>query len=162
VSCSLWRIAADTPAYEADDLSGRGAERSGGRWNEVALAAVYASETRALACLETIVHLNAGGLPFNRYLVEIRVPADLWQQAQRETPASLPVGWDAQPAGRASLRIGSDWLRARDSALLILPSALVAEECNVLMNPRHPDAIAMTAQKRRRWLYDPRVTPPYR
>ena len=162
MSRSLWRIAADTPAYEADDLSGRGAERCGGRWNEAGLPAVYASESRALACLETIVHLNAGGLPFNRYLVEISIPEALWHSARRETAESLPVGWDAQPAGRASLRFGSDWLRSGQSALLLLPSALVPEDRNVLINPRHPEAHRIVAIKRRRWLYDPRVTPPYR
>lgn len=160
MSRSLWRIAADTPSYEADDLSGRGAERSGGRWNEPGLPAVYASESRALACLETIVHLNAGGLPFNRYLVEITVPEALWHSARRETAASLPVGWEARPAGRASLRFGSDWLRSGASALLLLPSALVPEEGNVLINPRHADAGRVTARKLRRWLYDPRLSPP--
>jgi RES domain-containing protein len=157
VSRSFWRIATDTPSYEADDLTGRGAELSGGRWNEVGLPAVYASESRALACLETIVHLNAGGLPFNRYLVEISVPDAVWERGRRETSDSSPVGWDAQPAGRASIRLGSDWLRGGESALLILPSALVAEEINVLINPRHSDAGAITARKLRRWLYDPRV-----
>jgi RES domain-containing protein len=159
---TLWRIATDTPAYEADDLTGRGAEISGGRWNEPGLAAVYASASRALACLETIVHLNAGGLPFNRYLVEISLPDTVWAGARRETAESLPVGWDAQPAGRASIRLGSDWLRGGESALLILPSALVAEEINVLINPRHADSRCITARKLRRWVYDPRVTPPYK
>jgi RES domain-containing protein len=48
----LWRIAADTPAYEAHDLSGKGAELSGGRWNRKGTPVVYASVSRALACLE--------------------------------------------------------------------------------------------------------------
>lgn len=157
MSRSLWRIATDTPSYEADDLSGRGAEISGGRWNLPGLAAVYASESRALACLETIVHLNAGGLPFNRYLVEIIVPDAAWAHARRETLESLPVGWDAQPAGRASMRFGADWLRGGESALLVVPSTLVAEEANVLINPHHPEATTITARKLRRWLYDPRV-----
>ena len=69
---------------------------------------VYASVSQALACLETIVHLNAGGLPFNRYVVAIRIPAAVCALAQVETPAGLPVGWDAAPAGRASVRVGSD------------------------------------------------------
>ncbi|WP_459676377.1 RES family NAD+ phosphorylase [Acidisoma sp. 7E03] len=156
---SLWRIAAETPAYAADDLSGRGANRCGGRWNPPGLPAVYASATRALACLETIVHLNAGGLPFNRYLIEIIVPDAVWQRARRETAETLAVGWDAQPAGRASISFGADWLRHGESALCLLPCALIAEEVNVLINPRHPDARMLRAVKRRRWLYDPRLRP---
>ncbi len=71
---TVWRIAADTRDYAADDLSGAGAKATGGRWNAMNYAAVYSSATRAMACLETIVHLNAGGLPLNRYLVEITIP----------------------------------------------------------------------------------------
>ena len=70
----MWRIAADTPTYEADDLSGKGAELSGGRWNRKGTPLIYASVSRALACLETVVHLTQTPLPLNRYLVEIRVP----------------------------------------------------------------------------------------
>jgi RES domain-containing protein len=158
VSRTVWRIATDTPAYEADDLSGAGAKATGGRWNERGVAVVYLSETRALACLETVVHLNAGGLPLNRYLVEARIPEDLWADAQTETSAGLPVGWDAEPAGRASIGFGTEWVRSGSSALLIVPSVIVPEEFNVLMNPRHAAGTGIIAAKVRRWLYDPRLT----
>jgi RES domain-containing protein len=118
---------------------------------------VYASETRALACLETVVHLNASGLPLNRYLVEVSIPDDVWSAAQIETAASLKVGWDATPAGRVSVAFGTDWLRSRTSALLVVPSVIVPEESNVLINPNHPDAGRITALKVRNWLYDPRL-----
>jgi RES domain-containing protein len=153
----VYRIAIDAPTYEADDLSGKGAEITGGRWNEKGSAVVYAAENRSLACLETLVHLAAGGLPFNRYLVEISIHDAVWAAAQRETPASLPVGWDAQPASRASISFGAAWLRDGRSAVLVVPSALVPEECCVLVNPAHPDSASLSAVKSRRWLYDPRL-----
>lgn len=156
MSVRLWRIATDAPQFQADDLSGRGAEITGGRWNAQGAPAIYAAESRALACLETLVHLNAGGLPFNRYLVEIVVPDDVWASAQAETSASLPVGWDALPASITSIEFGTRWLGAQSSALLTLPSIIVPEERNVLINPRHPDAARITATKVRRWTYDPR------
>lgn len=152
-----YRIGTDTPGYEADDLTGRGAERTGGRWNAPGAAVIYAAESRALACLETIVHLAAGGLPLNRYLVEITIPAAIWAAARRETAASLPVGWDAQPAGRASIGFGTAWLRSLQSAVMVIASAIVPEESCVLINPSHADAAAITAVKARRWLYDPRL-----
>ena len=158
MSHTLWRIATDTPDFEADDLTGKGAEITGGRWNPKGLPAVYASQSRALACLETVVHLNAGGLPLNRYLVAIEVPDAVWSAAETLAPADLPVGWDAEPPGRASLAWGADWLRARRSALLLLPSVIIPEERNALINPRHPDAAKLVATKVRRWLYDPRLT----
>lgn len=154
----VYRIGVDTPDYEADDLSGRGAEITGGRWNAKGVAVLYAAENRALACLETVVHLAAGGLPFNRYLVELAIPDPVWAAAQRETPASLPIGWDAEPASRASIAFGTAWLRGRRSAILLIPSVIVPEECCVLVNPDHADSAGITAVKARRWLYDPRLT----
>ncbi|MBS0561578.1 MAG: RES domain-containing protein [Proteobacteria bacterium] len=158
MSVIAYRIGTDTPAYEANDLSGKGAEITGGRWNEKGVAAIYAAESRALACLETLVHLAAGGLPFNRYLVEISIPDAVWSAARRETQTSLPVGWDAEPAGRASIAFGTEWLRSRISAVLVISSVIVPEERCILMNPAHPDSAGIRAVKSRRWLYDPRVT----
>ncbi len=159
----VWRIATDTPDYEADDLAGTGAERTGGRWNRKGMPMVYASENIALACLETFVHLAAVALPFNRYLVRIDIPDEVWARAERLSAATAPVGWDALPAGRTSIVFGADWLAARRGACLVAPSTIAPEESNVLINPLHPDAAGVTATKLRKWLYDPRmgrITPP--
>jgi RES domain-containing protein len=157
LSRTVWRIATDTPTYQADDLSGSGAKATGGRWNEQGTPLVYAAESRALACLETIVHLNASGLPLNRYLVAVTIPEDIWTGAQAETTDSLPIGWDAEPPGQVSLQFGTDWARSGKSALLIIPSVIVPEEFNILINPSHADRVRITAVKHRRWLYDPRL-----
>lgn len=153
----VWRIATDTRDYEADDISGSGASLTGGRWNEVGLPVVYGAENRALACLETIVHLNAGGLPLNRYLVEIAIPDALWDAAEIVPPDRLDVGWDALPAARPSIRFGSEWIRSRRSALLRVPSVIVPEEIVVLLNPEHPQHAHVRARKIRKWVYDPRT-----
>lgn len=157
MSCIVWRIATDTKNYEANDLSGAGAKNTGGRWNAEGDPLVYTSETQALACLETVVHLNAGGLPLNRYLVSITIPTAVWADARTETLSSLPVGWDADPSGRASIQVGTAWLRSMASALLRVPSVIVPDEYNVLINPLHPDNRTIIAVKIRKWLYDPRL-----
>ncbi|ANQ40061.1 hypothetical protein BAR24_00415 [Gluconobacter oxydans] len=157
MSRTVWRIAADTAHYKADDLSGAGAKATGGRWNEKDVAVVYTSTTRALACLETVVHLNAGDLPLNRYLVEVTIPETVWNGARHETSDSLPVGWDAEPASGTSIGFGTEWIVGGGSALLVLPSVIVPEEFNVLINPAHPDAGSITCRKVRKWLYDPRL-----
>ena len=157
MSFTVWRIATDTKDFEADDLSGAGAKKTGGRWNAVDFPLIYTSETQALACLETIVHLNAGGLPLNRYLVAITIPDDVWGRARMETLGSLPVGWDAEPWGRASITLGTDWIKSISSALLKIPSVIVPDEYNILINPLHGDSKTLTATKIRRWLYDPRL-----
>lgn len=153
---ALWRIGADTPDYEAHDLGGKGAEKSGGRWNRVGTPLIYCSTTRALACLETLVHLARHPLPLNRYLVRLTVPAAAWA-AGVELDAAALVGWDAEPAGKASLDWGTGWATGRASLLARVPSIVVPEESNVLVNPAHPAIASVRAEKVRRWLYDARL-----
>lgn len=153
---TLWRIGTDTPSYEAHDLSGKGAEISGGRWNRPGTPLVYAASSRALACLETVVHLGSASLPLNRYLVAIQVPNELWKAADTLDPAAH-VGWDALPAGKVSLDWGEQWARSGRSLIARVPSVIVPEELNLLINPRHPDAHRLRATKQRRWLYDGRL-----
>jgi len=152
-----WRIATDTRSYTADDLSGTGAKNSGGRWNSPGNPLVYASGSRALACLETLVHLGSGGLPLNRYLVRIDIPDEVWDRRQELDLAATPVGWDALPQGMTSLNIGDAWLARNTTAILLVPSIVVPEEPNILINPAHPDAQSITATKVRKWLYDARM-----
>ena len=148
----VWRIAADAPTYAADDLTGTGAKLSGGRWNRKGTPMVYAAASRALACLETLVHLNAGDLPLNRYLVELLIPEKLFASAVHFKPQAH-VGWDAIPEGLVSLDAGQAWVRQGRSAVMVVPSVLVPEEFNVLINPAHPDAGSIAARKIRKWLY---------
>ena len=151
-----WRIATDTPGYTADDLTGAGAKISGGRWNRPGSPLLYCASNISLAVLETFIHLGAGGLPLNRYLVELAIPDAVWQRAIiLQAP---PVGWDAIPTGKVSLDEGDRWLKANRSALLLVPSVIVQEEWNVLVNPMHADAAAIMARKVRKWTYDPRLT----
>jgi len=153
----LWRISADTRDYEAHDLSGAGAKISGGRWNRSGLPVVYASCSIALAALETIAHLAAGSLPLNRFLVRLDVPDDLWTAREQLSEHSAAVGWNAEPAGKVSLDLGDQWLRGHASVLLQVPSVIVPEEHNVLINPLHPDAARIQAHKIRLFQYDART-----
>lgn len=152
-----WRIATETPVYGADDLTGTGARVTGGRWNRKGSPVIYASTSIALACLETLVHLNAGGLPLNRYLVRLEIPDELWERRVELDHTTAPIGWDAEPAGMTSIDQGESWLAAAQAALLLVPSIVVPEERNILINPLHPDARAIRAVKLRKWLYDPRL-----
>lgn len=152
-----WRIATDTPDYTADDVTGEGARRTGGRWNRVGTPVVYGSASIALACLETLAHLNAGDLPLNRYLVRMEIPDDVWSAAQTESATSLKVGWDVIPEGKVSLDFGQGWIASGVSAILVVPSVIIPEESNILVNPAHRDAARVSARKIRRWTYDARL-----
>lgn len=118
---------------------------------------VYTAASIALACLETVVHLNTGDLPLNRFLVHIDVPDTVWAARQTLVPADLPVGWSAIPEGRVSLDAGDAWLASGRSCLLCVPSVIVEEEFNVLVNPLHADAARLVATKLRPWFYDGRL-----
>lgn len=156
-SICLWRIATDAPNYTADDLTGKGAEISGGRWNRPGLPILYTATHISLAALETVVHLGLEGLPLNRYLVRIDVPADVWKVRKMDAPNTLPVGWEARPPGKVSLDAGDAWLKGGQSALYEVPSVIVPEEFNVLVNPNHADAKRIKATKVRLWQYDARL-----
>lgn len=157
MTVAVWRIATEAPEYPADDLTGAGAKATGGRWNRRGSPVLYCSSSVALACLETVVQFRVAGLPLNRYLVRLDIPDDVWRAAVVLTNTTAPVGWDAIPPGMTSLDAGQRWMAKGESALLVVPSVIVPEEANVLINPAHPNAVAINAVKVRRWTYDQRI-----
>ena len=157
MTTTVWRISVEAPTYAANDMSGTGAKMSGGRWNSKGNAVIYTSVNIALATLETVHYLRSGALPFNRYLVRLDIPDNVWNKAKTLSP--LPGGLDAVPAGMSARLAGDSWLAAGKEALLAIPSVIVPEEHNILINPKHPDAAKITATTLHRWHYDPRFFP---
>lgn len=154
----VWRIAADTAEYASDDLSGKGAEETGGRWNRKGTPLVYSADSIALACLETVVHLTGPDpLPLNRYLIKIDIPPAAWKARTRFNP-SLHPGWDALPAGLVSLDWGTVWAKSAHNLVAQVPSIVVPEESNILINSSHPDAAKLPVKKIRKWTFDIRLT----
>lgn len=156
MTVAVWRIATEGKTYPADDLSGTGAMKSGGRWNSVGVPVVYAASNIALAVLETIVHFNTTGLPLNRYLVRIDIPDDIWEKRTIIAPGDL-VGWDAIPAGRTSIKTGDEWVSSHAALLLQVPSIIVPEESNILVKPHHEATARLKVSMVRRWVYDQRL-----
>ena len=157
MTVGLWRIAADTPLWTAEDMAGKGAAHKGARWNNAGEHVTYTSTSISLAAWETRAHFGKGArLPWNRYLVQIDVPDDVWA-ARQILPRPPAIGWDALPEGLVSRAAGSAWLKAGRTVLLVVPSVIIVEEDNVLINPVHPEAKRIAAAKVRRFVYDPRV-----
>jgi RES domain-containing protein len=153
----VWRIASETAEYSADDVSGLGAYRTGGRWNGKNRYVLYCAESASLACLETLVHLGVWNLPLKRYLVGIDIPDALWKSRKSINARTLPDGWNAFPAVQVSTNVGDDWLKRKQSAVLVVPSAIVPEDSIILINPQHPEASKIKAGKVRVWRYDQRL-----
>lgn len=153
----VWRLGTTTRDYLAQDLSGRGAEITGGRWNSKGVPVVYCTSNVSLACLETLAHFNAEDLPLNRYIVEIEVPSIVWAKRKRVADKSLPATWDAIPAALASVSFGDAWCKAGAQAVLEVPSAIIGRDQVFVINPRHPDARLITATVAEKFIYDHRL-----
>lgn len=153
----LWRVAKQTAQYEAKDLIGGGARVTGGRWNSKGNAVVYASTSIALATLETLAHLGDSIAIRNAFLVHVIVPASVWSDREVVHASQLDPTWLAEPPGSTSIRFGDEWLTSGRSAILLVPSVIVPEESNVLINPAHPHAALISAAVSRQFIYDPRL-----
>lgn len=129
----LYRIAKQ--AY-IRDLSGLGASIAGGRWNPCGVPVVYTAESRALAILEYLVHVPLTLLPPDLYIAEFRLPDDA--PLEEVAPPMLPEDWRGYPAPAELAELGAEWVKAARTLLLRVPSVLVEEEHNVLLNPAHP------------------------
>jgi len=153
----IWRIATQGPGWRADDLSGAGAAQDPGRWNSLGVPVVYASTSISLACLETLVHISGDqGLPLVRWLVSIDCPGQHWQQRSLFNPDDF-VGWNATPPVNGSMNWGDQWIASQQSLLAQVPSVIVPEECNVLINPAHHSRFDLRVTTQRRWSYDHRL-----
>lgn len=155
---SVWRISRATKEYAADDVTGKGAELYGGRWNIKGTPMVYASSSLPLALLETLAHLGPNGAAVrDRFIVEILVPPEIMAAAQTLNRHAIDPAWCAEPASASSQTLGNRWATALDSCLLIVPSVLLPEETNLLINPRHPAAKSIVSRTVRQYLPDPRL-----
>jgi RES domain-containing protein len=133
---TAWRVV--KARFASTAFSGDGAKREGGRWNSPGVPVVYLAESRALAVLEVLVHLNA-----NEFLKHYRViSATFWEAFVTEIPsAELPDNWKHEPPPRSTVRLGDRWIASGKSAVLRVPSTIVPAESNFLLNPKHPDFV---------------------
>ena len=121
----------------ANDLTGRGAEKAGGRWNSKGTAIVYTSESRALCTTEIAVHTPLGILPIDFVIIAIEIPNTV--QMAEIKPAGLPADWKSLPHSHSTQEIGDVFINEIKTAVLKVPSAVVQGEFNYLLNPLHKD-----------------------
>jgi RES domain-containing protein len=147
----VWRLS--KAAFSGFD--GEGARLYGGRWNLAGTAVVYASESLALAALEMFVHLELEDMPADLVARWAELPDDL--STETVSAAGLPRSWRDCPAPEALGRRGSEWARRGRSAALRVPSAVVPQEWNVLLNPAHPEFPRIRVGRAEPFSYDPRM-----
>ncbi len=128
----LWRISSHAT------LDGRGGLIASARWHTEGRPIVYLAETPAGALLEALVYLelDPAHLPQSYGLLKVEAPDDLLTKTV--AAGALPRNWITDQI--ATRTIGDEWLSSRSTALLRIPSAIVPETSNVLLNPEHADA----------------------
>ncbi len=139
-------------AKYADDLfaSGRRA-----RWNSKEKFVIYTAASRALACLENVVHRSGEGLNDQFRVLVIEVPNDL---AVEEIPAAeLPAGWEKASSYARCQPLGDAWYERRSSAVLRVPSSIVPPEFNYVLHSRHPDFKRIRIVGREEFSFDARI-----
>lgn len=151
---TAWRIVKKRYAGAAFD--GEGARRYGGRWNPPGISVVYASETRALCLLEVLAGIRSVK-PIHAYvLIPVTFDDSLVTSVALD---KLPTNWRQSPPPASTRRIGHDWIDHKDSLILRVPSAIVPEEVNYLLNPAHPDFANVEIGARQDVTIDRRLLP---
>jgi RES domain-containing protein len=133
--------------------SGAGAALHGGRWNPKGIEAIYTAATVSLAVLEVIVHFAV--LPRDFAVAPIHIPVDIALEVV--DAADLPSGWDGCQPSSATQDFGRRWASERRSAVLSVPSAIVASERNYVLNPRHRDFDRIRFLPQAPYRFDPRL-----
>lgn len=123
-------------AKYANDLSGRGAEITGGRWNSKGVRMVYTSASRALCTTEIAVHTPLGNIPSGYQIISIKLPEN---RIQNIPEGKLPADWKSFPHSISTQRLGDEFSRQNKHLILQVPSAAVEGDFNFLVNPLHPD-----------------------
>lgn len=121
----------------ADPLNAEGSRRFGGRWNPKEIGVVYYATSRSLAALERRAHVPAAGLGRLWAIIVIEIPDHYVTTISQK---DLPKDWSAIPAPESTQTFGRTWHQSKDSVCILVPSTIIPEESNALVNPEHPDA----------------------
>jgi RES domain-containing protein len=147
----LWRI---SQRKHALDKLCAAAAQFGGRWNPIGTPALYCGTSIALCSLEKFIHI--GAVPFPP-LVLVAVDIPDGSALYKPSIAELPIGWDTMPTSAAAASFGGAWLAMGSRLGMIVPSAIVPEESNVVINTRHPDYAHVELAVVRPFTFDDRM-----
>jgi len=136
----------------AGELKATGFEN---RWNYKGQKVIYAAASRSLACLECLVHSSGEALSQYFHIMVIHVPDDL--DVENVNTSKLPKDWNARARSEACQSIGSDWIVSQGSPLLRVPSAIIRNEYNYIININHPHFSRVKLVATEPFLFDGRL-----
>lgn len=140
--------------HAATAFTGEGAAAYGGRWNSQEVRVVYVAGSAALAVLESLVHLELDDLYEEFVLIDVDFEESLVETID---VATLPSNWQASPSPPELRRIGDEWVAAAHSAVLRVPSVIIENELNYMLNPSHPEFTKIRLGRPRRFRFDSRL-----
>jgi len=107
------------------------------RWNSNGVFVCYTGSSRALACLETVVHLNSDRLKSSFKMSVVEIPDDI--EFTEINIEYLPDGWTEHDGYQQCQEMGDAWIQDFETCVFRVPSAVIKHEFNYLINPQHPD-----------------------
>ena len=122
---------------EHSTLDGMGGLYGPGRWHKKGNLVIYTSEHASLAAWEKIVHVTSlENLPKNLLLVKIELPDGI--ELQSVPPKVLIKGWNSYPFAPETVNYGTSFLQKKEHLALKVPSVIIPDEFNIILNPLHP------------------------
>lgn len=138
----------------ATDLSGEGPRLFGGRWNHIDIPCVYTAENRSLAILEYSVNITENDIPRALSMMSIDIP----ESNILAIPIhQLPGDWHETPVPQSTKNFGTKLLENLQSPVIKIPSAVIPQESNYILNPKHPDASQFKIVEIKDFVYDIRI-----
>jgi RES domain-containing protein len=119
----------------SDDLSGNGSKLFGGRWNSKGIPMLYVSEHISLAVLEMLVNNQFKDFSIELSLLRISIPDSI--EIKEIKLSKLKPKWNEDFS--YSKFMGNEFIKSMNNLVLKVPSAVIGEEHNFLINPLHPD-----------------------
>lgn len=107
------------------------------RWNSKGVNVIYTSGSQALSCLENVVHRSGEGLNKFFKLLIIEIPDKI--QFERVFLSKLITNWSDYTNFPYTQIIGDKWINGNSTVVLRVPSAIIPEEYNYILNPAHSD-----------------------
>jgi len=139
----------------ATELSGKGAAKYGNRWNSKGTEIIYTSQSRALAVAEVAVHLSIATLPSDYVMIEIDIPNSI--EIKTIEHKDLPINWKNHPPSVSTQKIGDAFIDAMEFCILKVPSVVVQDDFNFLINPYHKDFKKITIFEIKDFPFDKRI-----
>jgi len=125
------------------------------RWNSKGKFVLYTAATRALACLENVVHRSGEGLDSRFHVMVISIPNTL--KISKLLSGDLPDNWKDYSSYSDCQALGDNWYEQERTAVLKVPSAIIPEECNYLLNTKHPDFSKIDLMQTEEFFFDQRL-----